>query len=75
MGESRRSFLKKSAAGLALFTILPRNVFGAMGGDKEAEAKKAKEAEAKKAEAEAAELQKKADEAKHKADAARAAAK
>lgn len=34
MGESRRSFLKKSAAGLALFTILPRNVFGAMGGDK-----------------------------------------
>ena len=34
MGESRRSFLKKSAAGLALFTILPRNVFGAMGGGK-----------------------------------------
>ena len=34
MGESRRSFLKKSAAGIALFTILPRKVFGAMGGDK-----------------------------------------
>ena len=34
MGESRRSFLKKSAAGLALFTILPRKVLGAMGGDK-----------------------------------------
>ena len=34
MNESRRSFIKKSAAGVALFTILPRKVFGAMGGDK-----------------------------------------
>ncbi len=34
MRETRRSFLKKSAAGLALFTILPRNVFGAMNGEK-----------------------------------------
>ena len=33
MNESRRSFIKKSAAGVALFTILPRQVFGAMGGD------------------------------------------
>ena len=34
MGETRRSFIKKSAAGLALFTILPRNVLGAMNGNK-----------------------------------------
>ena len=34
MDESRRGFLKKAGAGIALFTILPRHVFGAMGGDK-----------------------------------------
>ena len=34
MEESRRSFLKKAGAGVALFTILPRHVLGAMGGDK-----------------------------------------
>lgn len=34
MDESRRSFLKKAGASAALFTILPRHVFGAMGGDK-----------------------------------------
>lgn len=34
MGESRRNFLKKSAAGAALFTVLPRQVLGAMGSDK-----------------------------------------
>lgn len=33
MDNGRRSFLKKSAAGVAAFTILPRNVFGKMGGD------------------------------------------
>ena len=33
MSESRRSFLKKSGAAVAAFTILPRNVFGKMGGD------------------------------------------
>lgn len=32
MDESRRSFLRKSGAGLAAFTILPRSVFGRMGG-------------------------------------------
>lgn len=31
MGESRRNFLKKTAAGAALFTILPRQALGAMG--------------------------------------------
>lgn len=34
MDKSRRSFLKKAGAGVALFTILPRNVLGAMNGDK-----------------------------------------
>ena len=33
MSESRRSFLKKSGAAVAAFTILPRIVFGKMGGD------------------------------------------
>ncbi|MCQ2184381.1 MAG: Gfo/Idh/MocA family oxidoreductase [Bacteroidales bacterium] len=33
MNEGRRSFLKKSAVGIAAATILPRNVFGKMGGD------------------------------------------
>lgn len=31
--SSRRDFLKKAAVGTAAFTILPRNVFGKMGGD------------------------------------------
>ena len=30
----RRDFLKKSGASVALFTILPRSVFGKIGGDK-----------------------------------------
>ena len=34
MSDSRRSFLKKAGAGIAAFTILPRHVLGAMGGDK-----------------------------------------
>ena len=34
MSESRRSFLKKAGAGIAAATILPRPVFGAMGGNK-----------------------------------------
>ena len=34
MDESRRGFLKKAGAGVALFTILPRHVLGAMGGNK-----------------------------------------
>ena len=34
MADSRRSFLKKAGAGIAGFTLLPRHVFGAMGGDK-----------------------------------------
>ena len=33
MGQTRRDFIKKSAASAALFTILPRSVFGKMGGD------------------------------------------
>ena len=33
MSDSRRSFLKKSGAAVAAFTILPRSVFGKMGGD------------------------------------------
>ncbi len=33
MDNSRRSFLKKAGLGAAAFTILPRNVFGKMGGD------------------------------------------
>ena len=33
MDESRRSFLKKAGLGAAMFTILPRHVFGKMGGD------------------------------------------
>lgn len=33
MDKSRRSFIKKSAAGVAVATILPRKVFGKMGGD------------------------------------------
>ena len=33
MDQSRRSFLKTSGAGLALFTIAPRTAFGKMGGD------------------------------------------
>ncbi len=33
MDQSRRSFLKKSGAGIAALTILPRNVFGRMGSD------------------------------------------
>ena len=33
MDEGRRSFLKKSGAAIAAATILPRNVFGKMGGD------------------------------------------
>ena len=32
MDESRRSFLKKTGAGVALFTIAPRTAFGKMGG-------------------------------------------
>lgn len=32
MDESRRSFLKKSGAGMALLTIAPRTAFGKMGG-------------------------------------------
>ena len=34
MADSRRSFLKKAGAGIVAATILPRNVFGAMGGNK-----------------------------------------
>lgn len=34
MDESRRGFLKKAGAGAALFTILPRHVLGAMGGNR-----------------------------------------
>ena len=34
MADSRRSFLKKAGAGIAGFTLLPRHVLGAMGGDK-----------------------------------------
>ena len=33
MAHSRRSFIKKAAAGIGLFTILPREVLGKMGGD------------------------------------------
>ena len=33
MDQSRRSFLKKSGAGIALFTVAPRAAFGKMGGD------------------------------------------
>ena len=33
MDSSRRSFLKKTGAGLALFTVAPRTAFGKMGGD------------------------------------------
>ena len=33
MAQSRRSFIKKAAAGIGLFTILPREVFGKMGGN------------------------------------------
>ena len=33
MDNSRRSFLKKAGVGAAAFTILPRHVFGKMGGD------------------------------------------
>ena len=33
MDESRRSFLKKSGAGVALFTIAPRTAFGKLGGN------------------------------------------
>ena len=33
MAQSRRNFIKKAAAGIGLFTILPREVFGKMGGD------------------------------------------
>ena len=63
-----------AAVGAVAGTMAGSAIAGAMGGgDKEAEAKKAKEEEAKKAEAEAAALQKKLDEAKAKAEAARAA--
>ena len=34
MADSRRSFLKKAGAGIVAATILPRSVFGAMGGNK-----------------------------------------
>lgn len=34
MDKSRRDFLKKAGIGTAAFTILPRNVLGAMNGDK-----------------------------------------
>ncbi|MBQ2221805.1 MAG: twin-arginine translocation signal domain-containing protein, partial [Bacteroidales bacterium] len=34
MSDSRRSFIKKTGAAIAAFTILPRNVFGALGGNK-----------------------------------------
>lgn len=34
MDRTRRSFLKKAGLGAAMFTILPRNVLGAMNGDK-----------------------------------------
>ncbi|MDH3069788.1 Gfo/Idh/MocA family oxidoreductase [Akkermansia sp. N21169] len=34
MNNNRRSFIKKAAIGAAAFTILPRHVLGAMGGDK-----------------------------------------
>ena len=33
MDNNRRSFLKKAGLGAAAFTILPRHVFGKMGGD------------------------------------------
>jgi len=33
MDQTRRSFMKKTGAAAALFTILPRHVFGKMGGD------------------------------------------
>ena len=33
MGQSRRDFIKKAGLGVGLFTILPREVFGKMGGD------------------------------------------
>ncbi len=33
MDSSRRSFLKKTGAGIALFTVAPRTAFGKMGGD------------------------------------------
>ena len=33
MDQSRRSFLKTTGAGIALFTIAPRKAFGKMGGD------------------------------------------
>ena len=34
MADSRRSFRKKAGAGIVAATILPRNVFGALGGNK-----------------------------------------
>lgn len=34
MGQNRRDFIKKTALGIGAFTILPRNVLGAMGGSK-----------------------------------------
>lgn len=34
MGHSRRDFIKKAGLGIGAFTILPRNVLGAMNGDK-----------------------------------------
>ena len=33
MGQNRRDFLKKAGLGIGLFTILPREVLGRMGGD------------------------------------------
>ena len=34
MADSRSSFLKKAGAGIVAATILPRTVFGALGGNK-----------------------------------------
>ena len=34
MAQSRREFIKKAGLGVAAATILPRNVLGAMNGDK-----------------------------------------
>lgn len=74
-GSSMMGTMGAAAVGAVAGTMAGSAMAGAMGGDKTKEEAAAKEAEAKKAEAEAADLQKKADEAKAKAEAARAVIK
>ena len=74
-GSGMMGTMAGAAVGAVAGTMAGNALAGSMGGNKEAEAKKAKEEEAKKAEAEAAELQNKLNDAKAKAEAARAAVK